>query len=323
MPLSPNCCHHLSNNMDWSKLLDDNHIHYVTRGPNTKRGEVSIKCPWCGSDDPSEHLGINLETSFWGCHRNQAHRGKGAKRLIQALLGCSATQANLVIAQYDRADPEALETPLFAETEPPVKVTGALKLPPEVRDIPPNGRFYDYIRSRGYENPLDVCRTYNLKSASTGRWKDRIIIPIYADGTALVAWTARAISRPVSAPRYLSEGPIKEIIFNLQQLIGGYCLFITEGPFDAMKVDFYGRVHGSDATAVFGTSITPNQISLLRQVSKRYTNTIILLDPDAVESTFSLSEWLPGAIIGNLPEGVADPGDLTKSQVIDLIKMYN
>jgi hypothetical protein len=310
--------------MDWVKLLDDNHIHYVTRGPNTKRGEVSIKCPWCGSDDPSEHLGINLATENWGCHRNQSHRGKGAKRLIQALLGCSASHATLVISQYDRADPEALETPLFTENEPPVKVTGALKLPPEARDIPPQGRFYDYIRSRGYEVPLDLCRTYNLKCASVGRWKDRIIIPIYTHGETLVAWTARAIGRPVSSPRYLSTGSeIKENIFNLQQLTGGNVLFITEGPFDAMKVAYYGHVNGYDATAVFGTSITPNQISMLKQVSKKYTRTVILLDPDAVEATFYLSEWLPGASIGNLPEGVADPGDLSKSQVIDLIKSYN
>jgi hypothetical protein len=32
--------------MDWVKLLEDSNIEYVTRGPNTKRGEVSTRCPF-------------------------------------------------------------------------------------------------------------------------------------------------------------------------------------------------------------------------------------------------------------------------------------
>ena len=32
--------------MDWVRLLEDSRIEYVTRGPNTKRGEVSVRCPF-------------------------------------------------------------------------------------------------------------------------------------------------------------------------------------------------------------------------------------------------------------------------------------
>jgi len=32
--------------MDWVKLLDDSNIEYVSRGKNTKRGEISVRCPF-------------------------------------------------------------------------------------------------------------------------------------------------------------------------------------------------------------------------------------------------------------------------------------
>ena len=32
--------------MDWVRLLDDSNIEYVSRGKNTKRGEISVRCPF-------------------------------------------------------------------------------------------------------------------------------------------------------------------------------------------------------------------------------------------------------------------------------------
>lgn len=311
--------------MDWIGLLEENRIPYVTFGPNTKKGEVSVKCPWCGVDDPSEHLGIKLEGEAWGCHRNQIHRGKSPVRLLQALLGCSFSQAKLIVAQYDAADPDTLEQAIAALTEqkePPVKATEALKLPPEAHALQPKSRFYKYLLNRGFDDPIAVATVYGLRGCTTGRWKDRILIPIYQGGK-LVAWTARALQNPVNAPRYLStSNAIKSTVFQEDELKRGRVLFITEGPFDAMKVDYYGYDSGASATAVFGTSITIDQIIILSRVSKNFKRTVILLDPDAVESTFNLSDWLPNAIIGHLPDGVKDPGDLTEDQVKNLLKEY-
>lgn len=307
--------------MDWIQLLEDNHVPYVTRGPNTRKGEVSVKCPWCAEDDPSEHLGIALEREVWGCHRNAEHRGKSPLKLIQALLGCSHTQAKLVIAQYGASDPEALigfETPEQAPVKPPE----ALKLPTEFKGIPAAGRFWDYLKNRGFDVPQLVAETYDLKCCTSGRWKDRIIIPVYQNNT-LVAWTARALTNPVLAPRYLSTSEvIKTVVFNSDNLKGGSLLFITEGPFDAMKVDYCGYKRHASATAVFGTSITMDQISILRGIMPRYEKVILLLDADATETTFNMTDWLPGAIIGSLPDGAKDPGQLSKAQVNTLISQF-
>ena len=313
--------------MNWVDFLTDNHIPYVTRGPNTKRGEVSVKCPWCGENDPSEHLGINLTTDMWGCHRNPAHRGKSVAYLIKGLLGCSQAQAKLVVTQYGVADPETLDQALQALTEAPEAVERPperLVMPPEFRLITANGssqRFYHYLENRGFDNPANAAHLYGLRCCTTGRWKDRIIFPVHQRGK-LMAWTGRAITKSQVAPRYLStSNAIKTSIFNEDEIyLGGRLLFITEGPIDAMKVDYYGFDHHARATCVFGTSITIEQIAILKQVSKKYKKTILLLDPDAVETSFDILEWLPKLVMGSVPDDAEDPGAMTQQQVVALVK---
>src|SRR5437773_2381680 len=105
--------------MNWEKLLSNNGIEYVTSGSNTKRGEISVKCPFCGDDDPSEHMGISLTKDVWGCHRNAQHRGKNLRRLISALLGCSSSQAAIIVQQYNQSDPDDLEVALQSMLKEP------------------------------------------------------------------------------------------------------------------------------------------------------------------------------------------------------------
>lgn len=316
--------------MDWVQLLIDYGIPYVSRGPNTKRGEISIKCPWCGEDDPSEHLGINLTIEQWGCHRNQTHRGKNPLRLIRTLLGCSSEQAKLVLKQYDAADPETLDDALATLLDETAPVTKALLdferqwRQEGFRRIERDGltgKFWRYLKHRGFDDPVRLSRAYGLRCALTGRWQDRIVIPVEQAGM-LIGWTARAIVNPVTAPRYLStDAAIKKVVYNEDALAdGGEVLFITEGPFDALKLDYYGAEFGARATCVFGTSIVLEQYAILKAVSKHFKRTVLLLDTDAVEPAFNASDYLPGAGMGVLPQGVKDPGDLTHKQVLALIE---
>lgn len=318
--------------MNWEEFFTDHRINFVTRGPNTKRGEVSIRCPWCGDDDPSEHLGVSLDREAWGCHRSASHRGKHPLRLIQALLGCSQAQAKLVVTQYGASDPETLDQALASldPTHAPPKaklIHERLRLLPEFKQISParlTQRFWDYMQRRGFDEVDGVCSAYNLQCCLIGRWKDRIIIPIYKD-KRLIAWTARAIQKTIEAPRYLSTSQaIKTTIFNEDEIVTNRekakILFVTEGPFDALKMDYYGYRAGARATCVFGTSITIDQISILKQAAKNYKKVVLLLDDDAMETSFNTLEWLPEAVMGTLPKGVEDPGDLLPIEVRNLVK---
>lgn len=320
--------------MDWVRFLDENNIHYVTRGPNTKRGEVSINCPMCGEDDPSEHLGINLQTGKWGCHRDGNHRGKASRTLIKAILGCSSPQAGLIVKQYSHSDPDTLEAALSVleadynnvihHEEDLVKQAKHQMLGPQFKDfnhIKPRGitkRFFTYLADRGYDNPHNIIERYDLRCALTGRYKDRIIIPIRKGGE-LLGWTSRAIGSPKNAPRYLaSSEDVKTTVFNYDDLKkGGERLFIVEGPFDAIKIDNHNFTHAPDvehtisyrATCTFGTSLTVSQIALLRSLVGKYEEAWVLFDRGAEGPAENLATWL-GIKTVTLPDGIDDPGEL-------------
>jgi hypothetical protein len=312
--------------MDWVLFLEDNQIEYVTRGPNTKRGEVSIQCPWCGDDDPSQHLGISPTSENWGCLRNREHSGHSSVYLIATLLGCSKAQAKLIAVQYSNSDPESLEEAialLDPTSEAPSPAEGPEEPPPR-RPIfaeypgptfPAGKRFWDYLKGRGYNNVQKLVRNYNLTCCTVGRYKDRIIIPVHR-GDGLVAWTGRAIIDPKKAPRYLSSKNIKATVFNEFSLrhCNGKILFICEGPFDAMKVDFYGRDYGARATCTFGTNVTVPQIMILNALRKNFESTRVLFDRDAQSQAMLLVDWLPGASTA-IHSSAPDPGALTANQV--------
>jgi hypothetical protein len=320
--------------LNWQSLLDDHSIPFVSRGPNTARDHISVCCPWCAEDDPSEHLGISLSTPAWGCLRNVEHRGYQPTRLIAALLGCSFHHAKQVEAHYSHIDPDLFQGSLMGEPaahnrsdvgSSPTPGTRLLRLPSEFVPINPTGmtrRFWRYLEGRGYDNIGVLVDDYSLLSCLTGRYKDRIIIPFYDTNLNLIGWTGRALGNPINAPRYLSSSEaVKRTVLNEPILTGAKLLFITEGPFDGLKVDYYGRPHGAHATALFGAGITLDQASILNKLAPRYEKLVLLLDSDAIAQSFAVSDWLlaHNVIIGRLPFGVKDPGDLSQSQIEGLI----
>lgn len=312
--------------MDWVQLLESYNIHYVTRGPNTKRGELSCKCPFCGDNDPSEHMGISLTQEVWGCHRDATHRGKSPIRLISALLGCSYSQARLIASQYSAVDPASFDAlaPLNLTSEAPSAITGppSLIVPPEFRAIRQDDRFWRYLESRGFDRPDEIIAEYQLRCAVTGRFKDRVILPLYQNGE-LIGWTGRAIVNPILAPRYLSSGgAVKKTIFNEDSLqAGGELLFITEGPFDALKVDYYGQPSGARATCGFGISLSIDQLAIISGL--KFKRKIILFDKGALEQAWNTYNWILGVEIGELIEGIDDPGAMTEKQVAELVGKVN
>ena len=307
--------------MDWVGFLEASNIEYVSSGPNTRKGQISIKCPFCGDDDPSEHLSISLTKDAYGCWRNAQHAGRKPYPLVAALLNCSFSQAKLIIQQFSTPDPESLEESLVAlgatktAADKPVLPQG---LPTEFKAIKPlglTGRFWRYLERRGFDDVGKLINQYKLLCAQTGEMKDRVILPLYSTGK-LIGWTGRAIQKTITAPRYLtSSSLVKNTIFNEDDLNGGEHLLITEGPFDAMKVDYYGRPR-IRATCLYGVIPVIPQIAILRQIIKRFNYTAILFDNGALDQAMALRDYLPSGVgITTLPYGVKDPGDLTQDEV--------
>lgn len=314
--------------MNWIEFLTDNNIEFVTRGPNTRRGEVSVQCPMCGHDDPSQHLGISLISENWGCLRNMAHRGHAPYVLVAALLDCSYEQARLVVAQYSTANPDGPLTAAWLNQPVKTPHKAIVRLPSESRAIEFGGsttRFWNYLRRRGFD-PDVLCQLYGLTCCTTGKWTNRILIPI-TQNKELIGWQGRWIyhggsNQAQRIPRYLSSSEeVKQSVYNADNCTGGKALFICEGPFDALNIDVYGRDVGVRATCTFGVSLTTHQIALLNEVGKRFDRVVLLFDPDAIAASYDLLDWFRpcNAVMGELPQGVKDPGDLTKKQVFQLI----
>lgn len=318
--------------MEWQRFLDDNHIPWVGKGPNTKRGEISIQCPYCGDDDPSHHLGISLTTAHWGCLRDRTHRGVNPARLVAALTGCSQERAKAIVRSYDQADPETLDDALAAlegttaAPKPGKRHAEPLRLPDDFMPIRNNsltGKFYRYLSDRGFDDVDGLSRTYQLHCAMTGKQKDRIIIPLHQDGE-LIGWTGRALINPVNAPRYLTSGPeTKKAVFNEDRLrrAKGRILFVVEGPFDAIKLDWYGMLVDARACCTFGTTFSLDQVSIITELSRNFERTVTLFDPEAVGPGFDIADWLARirAVQGRVPDEVEDPGAMNPKQIVQMV----
>lgn len=317
--------------MDWEAFFKDYRVDYITRGQNVKKGNVNIPCPFCG-DDPSYHMGVSLHSKGWGCWRSASHAGKKPNRLIRALLNSSYQAADVIVRQYSTADPADLDEAinrLEASVKPATTPDRRreLMMPSDFKVIKPKGttaRFWQYLERRGFPDVEEVAEIYKLRCASTGTWKDRIIIPIYMDGK-LQSWTSRALGNPVNAPRYLALGEEQGSLINVFHSLwnwdelqhGGEILIVTEGPFDALKLDYFGIEFDCCATCTFGTAMSIEQAMLIGEASKRFKRTLLVYDRGATEAIFLAQDKLvhTNVTIGFLPETVDDPGEMSKSEV--------
>lgn len=331
---------------DWLRFCKQHRIDYVTSGPNTSKGRtISIRCPFCGEADPSQHMGLSLSGPFWGCLRNAAHRGKSPTRLIQQLLRCSPEEARRISGVTEELAPtqdelgasfDKLRRQLGASVASHV---GPLKLPPEFKPLMNGSRFADafieYLAGRGYrEKQIEwLAKNYDLHYATSGSFAYRLIIPIKGRYGDLLTWTARTI-QPDVEPRYKTlrvepykDEPVAKLAANstilglpLLHSVRGKALIVVEGPFDALKVTAFGQALGVYATSLFGLNAYPAQIAELQDLSRNFDALYLLIDEDAVFHRLRLLSLLAplGCRALKMPEGADDPGSMTGADVVNL-----
>jgi len=324
---------------DWLALLRERGINYVDRGPNVKRGELNIRCPWCGSADPSHHLGLNLETGWYACWRNSSHRGKSPVRLLMQLLRASYGEAREIAGLGDDyVDPEgfdAVAARLLGRMRGEVKKAPErplyLELPREFLIIDGSvgtRRFWNYLYDRGFAS-RDIellCQTYCLRACRTGRFGGRVIFPFLVGGH-VVTWTGRAIGP--STARYLDlsldesvAGP-KHTLYNHDSAAqGGRVLVLQEGPVDAVKVDFYGREFGVRSVGLSTNTVSDDQSYLLQELADGFDRVLVMMDQatplgiiDSMRMRQRLSFIGDRMEIAQVPFGAKDGGALTPEQV--------
>lgn len=326
---------------DWLDFFREHHISYVLAGPNIKRGEAGIKCPFCASADPSHHMGISLELGWWSCWRNRSmHSGKSPLRLIMKLLNVPYGRARqLAGLGDDYVDPEgfdAIAARLMGrnnEARPGQVERRYLEFD---RDFVPitdkfkTRRAWNYLyATRGFNDHAndvdDLVHNYKLMTANSGMFQDRVIIPYYED-KKLVTWSARAIGESEMRYRDLPLKhcllPPKKTLYNCDAILeGGKILCLVEGPMDVMKMDFYGKPYGVRAVGLSTNSISERQSFLLQPASETFDLVVTMLDNAtriAIADSFRMQAdlfFLRNLKSKPIPFGKKDTGALLPQEV--------
>jgi len=327
---------------DWRHFCIENNINYVTSGPNTARGNISVRCPWCGSQDESQHMGLSLDINKpdFGCWRHQSHRGRNPALLIAKLMGWSLQQAvRYVESQGDNPDDfaAAMAGLSSSKKEESHSLQKELKMPPEFREF--NGtftkteeRFFMYLQNTRGFGPWTqrLIRSFSLRYCIQGAYAQRIIIPVYQKCN-LVTWTARAVTAQAHRRYKALEAAysivnIKDSILSSRVLLRKRLLVVTEGPFDMMKLAMVGDVYGLQTCCVFGLTISNRQLQQLSSLARGCGNVVVLLDSTAsleADKMASQIEEVAGVPVRvfKLIEGLKDAGEATPRQVVKLCKI--
>ena len=301
---------------DWEHFLQSNRIDYEQEGGRN----IKTHCPFC-SDDPSKHMIISTEGRGWKCWRDtRRHSGVNPTKLVAALLRCSYAEAARITGSETPDTTNFLDRVKSLLTEQKLELP-KLQVPSEFRifsDKPSCRPFLNYLKQRGHT--LDDALAYNLKYAVNGQFSGRIIFSMYLN-KQLIGWTGRAIGS--REPRYLTNGAHNHSLmwFDKLKCNPAKVLLICEGPFDALKVNVLGAP--SIKATCFGTTMpSSNQVNLLYELAPLFDHAFLMLDDGTTSIAMEVLSQLRsiGIRFAKLPEGVKDPGELTKKQLHLTIK---
>ena len=247
--------------MNFIKLFTDYKIPYSTK---VNRGWVNSNCPYCDTKTDAFNMGFNPVGDYCTCWKCGGHN---LKETLSKLLNIPKNQIEEVIENY-----KGRNSILNALNKRKCLVN-KLELPTDT--FTPAER--KYLKSRNF-SPKYLHEKYGVVGGGiTGKWKYRIIIPLYMNGK-LVSWTGRSILskekiKELQIPRYknlsIEESVIdvKSILFNLDNCVGK-TVVLTEGPMDVLRFD-------GNCVCSFGTSMTQEQIKI---IASRFNKVYVLFD---------------------------------------------
>lgn len=302
--------------IDVVALFNENGVPYRDHGKNVARGHVVITCPFC-FDDPSMHMGVDTMSGAWGCWRDTRHRGRSLWYLVKAVLGLSTRDAQSLTTGHK----EMLTIDqLRANFDRPPVITKVLRNY-EKSTVPVDRykRFFNYLTSRGFDDVHGLCRRFHIRAAVSGDLRERVIFPFHSEG-AVIGWQGRAIGK--STLRYISHPPeaIKKCIFNDREQSGDV-LFITEGPIDAMKVDWYSS-DAVSAIALAGVAVA-SKAGQINSVCRRFKKVVIMFDQGAMSMAFEVQRRILRHTHVTEFEGTDDLGGCSRAEIQQIVEEHH
>lgn len=246
--------------MNFEKLFKDYNIKYSNR---VNKGWINVNCPFCDTKNTSFNLGFNPSGNYYHCWKTK--HDYTIQEILSTLLNIPVNSVKNILKDYKQTNeiiPERKKSKVkYLELPTDTFTTAERK----------------YLKSRGF-SPKYLREKYGIVGGGiSGKWKFRIIIPIYYN-SKLMSWTGRSILskeklKQLKIPRYKNlsieesvKNP-KELFFNLDNCKGKEVV-LTEGAFDVLRFD-------GNAICSMGTELTEGQVKLL---AEKFEKVFILFD---------------------------------------------
>lgn len=212
--------------MNIRQILEKNGIQVWDSGKNVSRGQIGIKCPFCGPSDPSHHMVISELGEIY-CFRNKKHGGRNLVRLFRAL--------RIPESAYDHLNLNTSSSEPRVTESTRKDYSGWNYFQPACE----SEEAVEYLRSRLFERPIEAAKQFNLRVSKEGEWAGRLLIPLIPEG-----WTGRSIREHIE-PRYKAHTDSDGFYFYSYR---SSAAILCEGAIDCMKIatvssqfDCYGK----------------------------------------------------------------------------------
>ena len=283
---------------------------------NDYSGQISFSCPVCSYDIKElDHLDGkgNLEVNYklgvykcWSCA--ETHDTHGVLSFLVRRYGSLRQYKNFQILMPD--DPGAIEKKKYKKVRLPKefisfpRASDGLKMTP-IYKVP-----YNYLKQRNVTD--EMMKKFNIGFCHEGEYKNRIIIPSYADNEvgSLNYFIARSWEKNAYVKYKNPEAEKEIIIFNEYLIDWDKPISLVEGAFDSIFVE--------NSIPMLGKKLSDLLFTLLYERAKKIT---IILDGDAWVNAQKIYHQLNGGRlfgkiwISKLPEekDIAElQGDLTE-----------
>jgi len=313
---------------DWRRLFNEIGVEWVDRGPNAILGSPTIKCPLCGAADRSQHM-VFSDIGYY-CHRDATHRGRNHLRPLRHLLPSFSNETLTALIERHYTDQQ------IARSKPaPKKLNEVQQEWHTFRPASEHQAYLDYLYGRGFNDPVTLCRRYDLRYSPYGGWAARLLIPI-KDDDVLLGWTGRDITGRLSL-RYdtlpIADGDPVYVPRAMRATA-----VLVEGPIDALKVAEATEYLPVTPVSLMGVGISDARILRILHIIEHCRQVLVSLDadiyypadmihnrrfgPETVSGyrtlVYSLAFLLPSAYIRRLalPRGFKDFGEIPFGNIV-------
>lgn len=303
---------------DWEGYVSERGGMRALRG---RRDEYLMACPDCGKTK----LAINVKRRAWRCFTCD-DAGRDAASLVGKIDQLPFRDAiAVVLGGHHRpiGSIERVEPKLGADSERPRSwIPQARPLPEAFEPVGGHSSVgitgLRYAHERGI--PEYISQAMALGVCSRGRFRNRLVFPVFDNANRLIFYQGRAMWTPKPYERFIKtlsprteddgQAGSGDCLLNLAYVAreGLDKILVTEGPIDCAHA-------WPDAVCTFGKNLSGRQIELMMRAGIRAID--LCFDADAVDAMVKAAPLLADLFrvrVIRLPPG-QDPGGLTKDEI--------